>query len=56
LAAAAGLAPAASRLVHYCLSGNVAASVRDGIGDDVPLQVASRPDESALLEMIPPPA
>lgn len=56
LVEAAGLVPAAARLTHYCLSGNVAAAVRDGIGDNVPLQVASRPDESALLEMIPPPA
>ena len=56
LVQAGGLAPAASRLVHYCLSGNVAAVVRDGIADDVPLQVASRPDEFALLELIPPPA
>lgn len=55
LVEAAGLAPAAARVVHYCLSGNVAAAVRDGIADDVPLQVASRPDEFALLEMIPPP-
>ena len=56
LVKAAGMAPAATRLVHYCLSGNVAAVVREGLGKPVPLQVAPRPDEFALLEMIPPPA
>lgn len=55
LVAAAGLTPAAARMVHYCLSDNVAGAVHDGLGAAVAVQVAPRPDESALLEMIPSP-
>jgi uroporphyrinogen-III synthase len=56
LVAAADLVPAAMQLSHYCLSDNVAASVRYGLGAAVRVQVASRPDEAALLEIIPKPA
>jgi uroporphyrinogen-III synthase len=50
------LAPAAMRLVHYCLSDNVADMVRGQLGTGVAVQVAARPDEAALIEMIPKPA
>ncbi|HUE47417.1 MAG TPA: uroporphyrinogen-III synthase [Aestuariivirgaceae bacterium] len=53
LVADAGLSRAASELVYYCLSENVAGAVRDGLGDGVAVQVARRPNESALLELIP---
>lgn len=53
LVAAADLAPAAAHLIHYCLSENVAGAVRNTLGTDVTLQVASLPDEAALLEIIP---
>jgi uroporphyrinogen-III synthase len=56
LVKAAGLAPAASRLVHYCRSDNVAASVRGALRADAPVQVAPRPDEAAVLDMIAAPA
>jgi uroporphyrinogen-III synthase len=55
LVTAAGLAPAALRLVHYCLSQNVAAMVRNTLGAGVTVEVARRPDEAALLEMLPTP-
>ena len=51
LAAAAGQAPAAVRLVHYCLSQNVAATVCNTLGAGVTVEVARRPDEAALLEL-----
>jgi uroporphyrinogen-III synthase len=53
LVAEAGLAAAAMQMVHYCLSENVAGALREGLGDGVAAQVARRPDESALLELIP---
>jgi uroporphyrinogen-III synthase len=53
LVAEAGLAAAAMRMVHYCLSENVAGALREGLGDGVAVQVARRPNESALLELIP---
>jgi uroporphyrinogen-III synthase len=53
LVAEAGLAAAAMRMVHYCLSQNVAGALREGLGDGVAVQVARRPNESALLELIP---
>ena len=56
LVAEAGLTAVAARLVHYCLSENVADAVRCGLGAAIAVQVAPRPDEAALLEMIPPPA
>ena len=55
LVTAAGLAPTAARLVHYCLSQNVAAMVRNTLGAGVTVEVARRPDEAALLEMLPTP-
>jgi hypothetical protein len=51
--AEAGLSRAAAELVYYCLSENVAGALREGLGDGVAVQVARRPDESALLELIP---
>ena len=56
LVADAGLAPAAVRVVHYCLSDNVAEMVRSRLGTGVAVEVASRPDEAALIELIPKPA
>ncbi len=53
---AAGLGSAAARLVHYCLSQNVALAVREGLGESVDVQVPLRPDEAALVQMISPPA
>jgi uroporphyrinogen-III synthase len=53
LVADAGLSRAASELVYYCLSENVAGALREGLGDGVSVQVARRPDEPALLELIP---
>jgi uroporphyrinogen-III synthase len=49
----AGLAEAAMRMVHYCLSENVAGALREGLGEGVAVQVARRPNESALLELVP---
>lgn len=56
LVVAAGLAAAVMRMVHYCLSENVANALREGLGEGVAVQVARRPNESALLELIPAPA
>lgn len=56
LVTGADLAPAATRLVHYCLSDNVADMVRNQLGTAVAVKVAARPDEAALIEMIPKPA
>jgi len=56
LVAAADLAPAALRLVHYCLSENVAESLRNGLGADVMVQVAPRRNEAALLKLLSTPA
>ncbi len=52
LLASADLASAAAKLVHYCLSENVAAALRDHLGADVTVQVAPRPDEAAVLDMV----
>ena len=56
LVASADLAPAAAKLIHYCLSENVAAALRDHLGADVTVQVAPLPDEAALLDMVAAPA
>ena len=56
LVADAGLAAAAVRLDHFCLSDNVAAMLRKQLGTGVAVKVASRPDEAALIDMIPGPA
>jgi uroporphyrinogen-III synthase len=48
----AGLAAAAMQMVHYCLSDNVAGALREGLGEDVAVQVARQPNESALLALI----
>lgn len=53
LVAEAGLSRAVAELVHYCLSENVAGALRETLGDGVAVQVARRPNESALLELIP---
>jgi uroporphyrinogen-III synthase len=53
LVAEAGLSRAAGELVYYCLSENVAGALREGLGNSAAVQVAQRPDESALLELIP---
>ncbi len=53
LVAEAGLSRAASDLVYYCLSENVAEALREGLGESAAVQVARRPNESALLELIP---
>lgn len=56
LATAAGLAEQAARLMHYCLSANVASAVRSGLGDHCPVSVAETPDEPALLRLMGRPA
>jgi uroporphyrinogen-III synthase len=56
LVGAADLTAAAAKLVHYCLSENVAGAVCNALGPDVVVQVPPRPEEAALLEMIPAPA
>jgi uroporphyrinogen-III synthase len=56
LVADSELVPAAMRLVHYCLSDNVADMVRNQLGTAVAVKMAARPDEAALIEIIPKPA
>jgi uroporphyrinogen-III synthase len=56
LVLAADLATRAAQMNHYCLSDNVAREVHEGLGAGVAVQVAPRPDEAALIEMIPAPA
>jgi len=53
LVAEAGLAAAALQMVHYCLSENVAGALREELRDGVAVEVARRPDDAALLELIP---
>lgn len=53
LVAEAGLSRAAAELVHYCLSANVAGALRESLGEGVTVKVARRPDEPAMLELIP---
>jgi uroporphyrinogen-III synthase len=52
LVVAAGLAPAAVQLIHYCLSDNVAIALRHALGSDLKVRVAARPDEAGMLEMV----
>ena len=51
LAGKAGLADPVARLRHYCLSGAVAAPLTAAGATDV--RIASRPDEAAVLDLIP---
>jgi uroporphyrinogen-III synthase len=52
LAVAAGLAEKLAWLPHYCLSANVTLALGDEGCAAVPVVVASRPDETALLRLI----
>jgi uroporphyrinogen-III synthase len=52
LVSAAGLEQAAHRLVHYCLSRNVAKTLVQSWGRKLDLRVASWPEEDALLDLI----
>ena len=52
----AELSRAVMQMVHYCLSENVAGALRESLADGIAVQVARRPNESALLELIPGPA
>jgi uroporphyrinogen-III synthase len=50
-AAAGGVLNAVLSLAHYCLSSEIATLLRDAGANR--MQVASRPEESALLELLP---
>jgi len=52
LALAAGLADALARLPHYCLSENVKRALDDSGCGAVPVLVATRPEEAALLALL----
>jgi uroporphyrinogen-III synthase len=56
LVVAAGLAPAAVQLIHYCLSDNVAIALRHALGNDLKVRVSARPDEAGMLELVSAPA
>jgi uroporphyrinogen-III synthase len=52
LVSQADLREQAARLMHYCLSGNVASVIEGAFGKDCPVAVAAIPEEPALLRLI----